>query len=78
MANRQPPRRLHGRPRQSIRGAKLFLPIEEFNRIRHDDKANVWLDAIVDGQTYVNNLSFGYDPELSDRRCRRFPATTAL
>jgi FkbM family methyltransferase len=57
--------------RRGYRGFMLdrrkLRPIEEFDLARHQDMANVRLDAIVDGRTYVNNFAFVCDPVLIDR-----------
>ena len=46
---------------------RKLRPIEEFDLTRHQDRANVKLDAIVDGRTYVNNFAFAHDPVVVDR-----------
>ena len=46
---------------------RKLRPIEDFDLARHQDMANVRLDAIVDGRTYVNNFAFVCDPVLIDR-----------
>jgi FkbM family methyltransferase len=46
---------------------RKLRPIEDFELARHQDMANVRLDAIVDGRTYVNNFAFVCDPVLIDR-----------
>jgi FkbM family methyltransferase len=57
--------------RKGYRGFMLdrrkLRPIEEFDLARHQDVANVRLDAIVDGRTYVNNFAFVCDPVLIAR-----------
>jgi FkbM family methyltransferase len=46
---------------------RKLRPIEEFEPARHQDMANVMLDAVVDGRTYVNNFAFACDPAVVDR-----------
>jgi FkbM family methyltransferase len=46
---------------------RKLRPIEDFELACHQDMANVMLDAIVDGRTYVNNFAFVCDPVLIDR-----------
>jgi FkbM family methyltransferase len=57
--------------RKGYRGFMLerrkLRPIEEFDLARHQDMANVRLDAVVDGRTYVNNFAFVCDPVIIDR-----------
>ena len=46
---------------------RKLRPIEEFDLARHQDMANVRLDAVVDGRTYLNNFAFVCDPVITDR-----------
>ena len=46
---------------------RKLRPIEQFDLNRHQNAANVQLDAVVEGQTYVNNFAFVCDPVLIDR-----------
>ena len=46
---------------------RRLRPIEEFDLARHQDMANIRLDAIVDDRTYVNNFAFVCNPILIDR-----------
>jgi FkbM family methyltransferase len=56
------------------RGYRAFMlvrrrlrPIAEFDVARHQNSESVRLDAVVDGQTYVNNFVFVCDPVLINR-----------
>jgi FkbM family methyltransferase len=46
---------------------RKLRPIGEFDLARHQDPANVRIDAVVDDRTYVNNFVYVHDPVLIDR-----------
>jgi FkbM family methyltransferase len=46
---------------------RKLRPIEEFDLALHQNAANVRLDRVVEGRSYVNNFAFVCDPVLINR-----------